>query len=317
VTLDGGLSLTADTAKTLTSVRNLKALDVALPDRTGPGAIPSLFALTSLEELRLTGCAAGVWLSDENLVGLESLSHLQRLRLWSNKLTNGCITPIRKLRQLESLSLSADVSKRGLNELTILTHLQTLDVTPWSDPPGGMDEVPLKLSALTELRTLSLRGFSLRDEDLASLAGMRHLEWLSLDGSFTPGALWHLRDLPELKLLTIAGVSCSDGEDLAQLGGLKKLGDLTIRGRITDAALERLPALPSLWSLRIVTDEPIRPETVARLKQTLPVIEYIHIDKLTPGDPPLIRSSPAQPGRVPTGRPRANPPMRGTPRRQP
>jgi hypothetical protein len=42
-----------------------------------------------------------------------------------------------------------------------------------------------------------------------------------------------------------------------------------------------------------VTDEPIRPETIALLKRTLPVVEYIHIDRLTQGDPPLLKSSAA------------------------
>ncbi len=69
-TLNGGLPLTAATAPTLASFRNLKALDVFLPDRTAPGAVPSLFALTSLEELGFTGNTVGVWLSDDNLAGL-------------------------------------------------------------------------------------------------------------------------------------------------------------------------------------------------------------------------------------------------------
>ena len=278
--------------------------------------MPSLFALTSLEELGFTGSVVGVWLSDDNLVGLESLSRLKRLHLWGDEVTDRSMAPVSKLKDLESLNLWADVSKRGLNQLSGLTHLQTLDVRPGPYRRGGIDEVPLKLSALTELRTLTLQGLALRDEDLASLVGMRHLQWLILDGgTFTEDTLWHLKDLAELKLLTIKAVSCPTGEGLAQLGALKKLGDLTISGRVTDMALARLPALPSLWSLRIVTDEPIRPETVARLKQTLPVIEYIHIDKLTPGDPPRIQSSPAQPRRAPADRPRANPPLRGAPRR--
>lgn len=316
VTINGGVPLTTDTAKTLASFRNLKSLDVALPDRTAPGAAPSLFALTSLEELRFTGSAAGVWLSDDSLTGLESLSRLQRLHLWGDEVTDRSMTAVSRLKELESLGLWADVSKRGLNQLSGLTHLRTLDVTPASNRAGGIDEVPLKLSALTELRTLSLRGLALRDEDLVSLAGLRHLEWLVLDGTFTEGALWHLRGLPDLKLLSITGVSCATGEGLAQLGELKRLGDLTVSGSVTDAALARLPALPSLWSLRIVTDEPIRPETITLLKQTLPVIEYLHIDKLTPGNPPLIKSSPPPRERTPANPPRVNRPAPRAPQRR-
>jgi hypothetical protein len=257
-----------------------------------------------------------VWLSDDSLVGLESLGHLQRLHLSGDEVTDRSMARVSKLKELESLSLWADVSKRGLNQLSDLTHLRTLDVTPAADRPGGIDEVRLKLSALTDLRTLSLRGLTLRDEDVASLAGLRHLEWLVLDGTFTEGALWHLKDLSELKLLNIRNVSCPTGESLAQLGELKRLGDLTISGRITDAALARLPTLPSLWSLRIVTDEPIRPETIALLKRTLPVIEYIHIDKLTQDNPPLIKSSPPQRERTPANPPRVNRPTPRAPQRR-
>jgi hypothetical protein len=178
-----------------------------------------------------------------------------------------------------------------------------------------MDESPLRLSALADLRTLTLQGLSLRDEDVASLAGLRHLEWLVLEGAFTEGALWHLKDFRDLKLLGITGVSCATGQGLAEMGELKRLGDLTISGRITDAALARLPALPSLWSLRIVTDEPIRPETVALLQRTLPVIEYIHIDRLTQSNPPLIKSSPAQRERTPANPSRVNRPTPRAPQR--
>jgi hypothetical protein len=315
VTINGGVPLTTNTAKTLAPLQNLKSLDVGFWDRTAPGIVPSLFALTSLEELNFTGYAVGVRLSDDNLAGLESLSHLKRLHLWGDDVTDRSTAAVSKLKELESLNLWANVSKRGLNQLNGLRQLRTLSVMPGPDGTRGMDEVPLRLSGLAELKTLSLRGLSLRDEDLASLAGMRHVQWLILEGAFTESALWHLRNLSDLKLLSVTSVSCSNGEGLAQLAELKRLGDLTITGRITDAALARLPALPSLWSLRIVTDEPIRPETVAYLKQTLPVIEYIHIDKLTPGDPPQIQSSPAQPKRAPADRPRGDPPLRGTPRR--
>ncbi len=317
VTINGGVPLTTNTAKTLAPLQNLKSLDVGLWDRTAPGIVPSLFALTSLEELNFTGYAVGVRLSDDNLAGLESLRRLKRLHLWGDEVTDGSMAAVSTLKELESLTLWADVSKRGLNPLNGLTHLRTFAVMP--PPPGrtrGMDEVPLKLFALTELRTLSLRGVALRDEDLASLAGMRHLEWLVLEGTFTEGALWHLKDLPDLKFLAITGLSCATGQGLAELGELKRLGDLTLSGRITDTALARLPALPSLWSLRIVTDEPIRPETIALLKRTLPVVEYIHIEKPPQSNPPLIKSSPPSRERTPANPPRANRPMPRVPLRR-
>lgn len=310
VAIHGGLPLTAATAKTLASFQNVTSLDVSLEDRTAPGAVPSLFALASLEELRFTGARVGVWLSDDSLVGLESLGRLKSFAIWSDQITDHGLTSIGGLRQLESLSVSVNVTRRGLNELSGFTRLRTLDVRSSASPSGGVDEIPLKLSALTNLQTLSLHNLSLRDGDLASLADMRHLDWLVLDGRFTENGLQPLGGLAELRLLDVTGISCVNGDGLVHLGGLKKLEDLTLGGQITDAALTRLPPLPSLWSLRIVTDEAIRPETLARLKQILPVIEYIHVDKPSLPDQPLIRSTPAPPGRGPI-----SPPMRRTPRR--
>jgi Leucine-rich repeat (LRR) protein len=317
-TIKGGLALTPETAKTLTSSRDLKSLDVRLADRDTLVAVAPLSALTSLEELGVfgpfePGRSVRASASTENLTGLEPLGGLKRLMLCSDELTDRDMASIGKLRQMESLTLRVTrTTKRGLNQLSGLTNLQTLSVVSGLSlaESGGIDEVPLNLSAFTNLKTLSLSGLSLQDMDVASMAGLRHLEWLNLNGTFTEETLSYLKDLSELKLLDITGVTCVNGEGLAQLGGLKRLEDLTVRGRITDTALARLPVLASLWSLRIVTDEPIRPETVGRLKQILPMIEYIHIDKPSLPDQPLIRSSPAPPRRGPV-----NLPTRRTPRR--
>lgn len=318
-TIKGSVQFTASTAKTLTSSRDLESLDVHLTDRDTLGAVASLFAFTSLEELGIfgrpfyPGSPVRVSPSAENLVGLESLSRLKCLMLCSDEATDRDMASVGKLRQMESLTLYATrMTKGGLNQLSGLTNLQTLNVKSGLGLPesGGIDEVPLNLSAFTNLKTLSLFGLSLQDMDVTSIGDLRHLEWLSLNGTFTENALSCLKDLSELKLLDITGVTCINGESLAQLGGLRRLEDLTLRGRITDTALARLPVLASLWSLTIVTDEPIRPETVGRLKQILPVIEYIHINKPSLPDQPLIRSSPAPPGRGPV-----NQPMRRAPRR--
>jgi hypothetical protein len=163
------------------------------------------------------------------------------------------------------------------------------------DPADG---VTLDLSALTNLNTLTLSGLSLQDADLASLEGLHHLEWLVLDGAFTEEGLLRLRNLPELKRLSISGISCTTGNSLGNLGGLTKLGDLVLRGRITDAALGRLTGLLSIWSLRVETDEPIRPETVARLKKAMPMITYIHIEKPPRTMPTATRQSREQRGRT-------------------
>jgi Leucine-rich repeat (LRR) protein len=276
-----GLSyLTAEGMKTMATFRNLKCLGVALKDRRqgyfGPKGLSHLAGLGSLEELHIS---SGDSLSDADLACLEPLGRLRNLFISGSSLTDRGMVSISKLGQLESLNLSGSVTKNGLNQLSGLTSLQTLDVVVYPAMMRPANGVTLDLSALTNLNSLSLFGLSLQDADLVSLAGLHHLEWLILDGAFTEEGLLRLRNLPELKHLDIRGISCTVGDHLGDLGGLAKLGNLVLRGRITDAALGRLTGLPSIWSLRVETDEPIRPETVARLKKAMPMITYIHIDK--------------------------------------
>ncbi|MEN6575917.1 MAG: hypothetical protein ABFD90_06195 [Phycisphaerales bacterium] len=277
------INLTADSARTLAAFRNLKSVDLFLTDRYAPKAVSALAALASLEELRFTGSAVGASFSDADLAALEPLGHLKRLLLPPGEIdvTDEGMVSIARLRQLEYLNLGmARVTKRGLNQLNGLTNLRTLGVRVLPEAKPAIDEIPLNLSSLTDLKTLDLCGLALQDADLVSLAGMGNLEWLTLSGPLTENSLWHLRELSALKFLTISSISCSSGEGLAQLAGLKKLGDLTLSGRITDAALGQLAGIPLLWSLNVTTDEPIRPETVEHLRQSLPTVEYVHIRPL-------------------------------------
>jgi len=306
------VELTVENMKALGGLRNLKSLGVFLPSLPNgsiddPVAASYLGTLSSLEELSFCGSAAGRFVSDEEVACLESLGRLKKLLLGgSNHLTDRSLASISKLDQLESLDFSvfggAGVSKSGLKQLSGLTNLHTLDVKVYPVVIDPADGVTLDFSALTNLNTLTLSGLPLQDADLASLEGLHHLEWLSLDGAFTEEGLWRLRNLPELKLLDIRSISCTTGDRLGDLGGLKKLENLVLRGRITDAALGRLSGLPSIWSFRVETDEPIRPETVARLKQVMPMITYIHIDK-----PPRTMQPATQQSREQRGRTRVSP----------
>jgi Leucine-rich repeat (LRR) protein len=282
-----GLSyLSAEGMKILARFHNLKCLGVTLKDRRqgyyGPTGLSHLAGLGSLEELFINSES----LSEADIACLETLGRLKELIIGNKHLTDRGLASISKLNQLESLGFSvfggagvSKISKSGLKQLSGLTNLHTLDVKVYPVVMRPADGVTLDFSALTNLNTLTLFGCSLQDADLTSLAGLHHLEWLMLDGTFTEEGLWRLRNLPELKLLSISGISCTADDHLGNLGGLTKLGNLTLRGRITDAALGRLSGLPSIWSLRVETDEPIRPETVASLKKAMPMITYIHIEK--------------------------------------
>jgi len=319
------VDMTADNMKALSGVRHLKSLGVNLPSPPNgsiddPLAASYLGNLNSLEELSFCGSAAGRFVSDEEVACLESLGRLTKLHVGgSNHLTDRSLASISKLARLESLDFSvfggAGVSKNGLKQLSGLTNLQTLEVNVYPDMNGAADPgAPgLDISVLTRLNTLELPGCSLRDADLASLAGLSRLEWLILDGDFTEEGLWHLRNLSELKILDVRGISCTSGEHLDELAGMAKLGDLHLHGRVTDAALGRLSGLPSLWSLSVETDEPIRPETLAHLRKAMPTLMYVHMDKPPQMNPPAAVQNQR---RAPVSQPRVNQRTQQNPRRR-
>jgi len=308
--IKGVAYLSADGLKTLATLPNLKCLHVSLKDRRqgyeGPTGVAHLAKLRSLEDLAFMG---GESLSDDDAAQFESLPNLRNLFIADSNMTERGMASLGRLRHLEHLTIGGHgfLTKQALNELKDLTNLQTLDVSMLSLTKPPIDETPLNLSLLRKLKTLELQGVDLQDADLASLAGLADLEWLMIDGSFTENGLRHLNGLDSLKLLSLTGLSSSSGEGLSRLAEFPKLEDVHLRGRTTDAALRRLTGSSLLRSVSLMTDEPIRPATIEHLKQTLPGIESIHIDRLTPDSPPLIRSGPARRGR---------PPARGTPQRQ-
>jgi hypothetical protein len=221
-------------------------------------------------------------------------------------MTDRGLASLGKLHQLEHLSVSTDnpISKRGLNELSGLTNLQTLRVDIWLHPSTRpeIDEIRLNLSLLKSLKTLDLAGFALEEGDLASLSGLHQLEWLTLQNKTIPEtALRGLKDLPALKNLQIEQITCSDGSGLASLAGLTGLRDLTLRGRITDRALSQLAGVTSACSLSAWTNEPIRPATIDYLKRTLPVLEYIHLEPLPEVNNRGAKPPPRQQGLVRRG----------------
>jgi len=286
------VALRTERVQALASFSNLKSLRIgtAMPPLSADVPredISGLAALTSLEELYLGG---GRWV-EEDLAFLGSMENLKRLTIASREVTDRTMATIGKLKHLEFLDLHmTSVTKRGLNQLNGLTNLRTLDVSMFSKDGPGIDETPLNLSALTHVRTLELTGFDLQDSDLASLAHMPHLEWVGLQNDgLTEAALVHLGNLAALKHLFISNLSCTTGNGLACLTGMQKAHSFRLSGRITDAALNRIAELPSLWSLTIETDEIIRPETVARLRQRLPAVEYIHVREPMRFDRPPVR----------------------------
>jgi hypothetical protein len=167
-----------------------------------------------------------------------------------------------------------------------------------------MDDTPLNLKALTNLKSISLGSLCLQESDWAFLAGLNQLEVLRLYNcnACSENGLRHIKDLTKLKSLDIQATTLTDGNGLALLGGLRRLERIRLTGRITDRALGRLPALPSLQMFDVTTDVTIRPETVARLKQILPAVRTVNINQpkrqKLPETRPRRRRSPGNPRRI-------------------
>jgi internalin A len=310
--ITGLAHLSAEGMKAVATLKNLKRLQVGLMRRASlyqsDTGLSYLASLPSLEELNL---GANMELCDADLVCLESMTHLKDLSVSGFRVTDAAMASVGKLHRLEHLNLGlVHVGKRGLNQLNGLKNLRTLHLVALREEEATVDEIPLNIASLKNLKTLAIKGVVLRDADLASLARMSDLEWLALDGPLTEDGLMCLKGLDSLKFMRIDGLSCPSGEGLAHLADLPRLAHLHLTGRITDAALSKAVGSAFLWSLTAGTDEPIRRETVDRLKQTLPSVEYIHIDRLPKSPAPSQQPTPVRPGPSRSNRPAPQNPRR-------
>jgi len=306
--------LSAEGVKALAAFRNLRRLDILLKDRRqgydGPTGLSSLGGLSSLEELSLAGGEA--LLSEADTACLASLSRLKVLSIMNSHLTDQGLTSISKLERLEQLNLAGTrVSRSGLNQLGSSKNLRGLSVQMWAEvrPTNVTEELPLDLSKLQSLTRLELSGLGLQEVDMAFLTNLRRLEDLKIDASSLPGtSLRYLKGLSELECLSVRGLSHPTREDLVPLAGLTKVKTLRLGGDIADAAVASLDGLPGLQWLDVETAEPIRNQTIADLKQRLPMIEYVHISEPLP--------QPTVPSKSPRVNPRGGNPPASQPRRR-
>ena len=240
--LEGAGILSAAGVKALATFRNLRVLDLMLKGRHdgyhGPTGFSYVSELGSLEELRVNGEA----LSDADLACIESLDHLKVLNIMSTEVTDRGLASIRKLKQLEDLSLNAKVSRGGLNQLNDLAHLQALGVLipPDAQRRAGIDELTLDLSGLQNLKGLRLGGLPLQDADMAFLTKLRHLESLNIYApSLPPSSLRHLSGLSELKRLWVSRPGPPHGPGPGALGKAAKRHVSGLGGRHPGYGLAR------------------------------------------------------------------------------
>lgn len=279
-----GVSLTREAIAELETWPRPRELRVNLVHREGntdPTPFAHLGALHSLERLHTEGF-------DSELAYLENLRNLKDLSISGESITDRGLASVGHLRSLEHLTLSnwdSGFTKEGLNQLSSLTHLQTLDVSNYGQIPSKEQMSPLDLSSLTNLKTLVLQGRSLDKSDLRFLSKLHQLEWLILEnGPIDEGVFEYLGCLTQLKHLFVLGLTFSTGDSLAYLEGLPKLESLRLHGNFDDQILRHLTGLPSLRQLHIETPTTIRPATRIFLQENLPVIQSIRI--VSPGQMP-------------------------------
>jgi hypothetical protein len=304
------IALTSRNMQALARLGNLKSLGLALEAPARGSAVAMLGELKSLEKLHVVSqhvFAKGF--SDEELACLESLSRLKHLSITTKGITERGWASIGRLSQLEHLRIGDGrernpMLKRGLNHLNGLTKLQTLNFEMDSgqksiaEQSPIMDDTPLNLKALTNLKSISLGSLCLQESDWAFLAGLNQLEELRLYNcnACSENGLRHIKDLTKLKSLDIQATTLTDGNGLALLGGLKRLDRIRLTGRITDRALGRMPGLPLLQMFDVRTDVPIQPKTIAHLREVLPNVNNVNVQQPSQQGPSMMQSAPQNRG---------------------
>ena len=279
--------LSAEGVKTLSTLPNLKCLDIGLRSSwngySGPSGLSHLANLTSLGELHVND---GDPLSDADLAALEPLTGLRKLTILCPVVSDRGLASIGKLRQLEDLTLMTDVTRTGLNHLNSLSKLHHLQVTcPRTNGQAvPAEETTLDLSGLRSMKDMNLTGVPMDDEDYAFLGRLSSLKVLMIQppSPLEGKSLRHLANLPELNRLWLCNLSNCSGTNLTHLNGLPKLKDLWVYGDLPDATLKALAGPAGLRSLDVKTNAPIRRETVTDLSARLPQLEYVHISEMPP-----------------------------------
>src|SRR5262249_2971471 len=203
-------------------------------------ATAALATLRDLEHLHLVGQE----ISPEML----QFPQLKHLSIGGATADDACAERIAQCRQLRSLELVyASVTDDGLRKLADLPELQRVDVNSHVITDAGIEQ----LARLPALQHISLRASRLTDQTLQHLVGMKDLRRIDLHGSGEPGAnlgrcfmiagVQKLKALPHLRTLWLTNVDAPGG--FLGLKELTQLRELTLMmANIRDDELDALEA---------------------------------------------------------------------------
>ena len=208
ITIGDGSKLTDDDFRLIGQLVHLKSLDLSAG--LNDARLAQLTGLGELEYLQ-TNLAQ---VTDEGLKPLAQLKNLRNVKLFhpGQAFSGAGLIRLAELPKLERLTVAGSFAFNddGMAAVAKLTRLQEFRL--WH--AGPTQEGIQKLKALKNLKSLHL-GQRLTykppacpsDETLAILAEMKSLESLQLDEArLTFAALKQLKQLPELKHLTLGGI---------------------------------------------------------------------------------------------------------------
>lgn len=184
---------------------------------------------------------------------------------------------VAQLRGVSILHLSQSaVTCNGIEHLNALPDLRRLDLSGTPHAAGSLEAI----GRFGSLRSLDLGGCQwVRDEDLASLHALEHLESLSLSRTtISDVGLAHLARVRGLVMLDLSDTYSITDAGLAHLNRLPQLQQLKLDGcrRITEEGVRELSSAPTL-ELLSCGEVRVRYRTLQEIRANNPRIG-MHVD---------------------------------------
>ena len=285
--------MTAAGLEALARWTNLQSL--SLPDGVVTDELLlKLSTLTQLRTFELNGMRYGGPVTARGLAVLSSFPHLQELRLDGLALSDEVTIPIGTLTELRSLLFyRAPLTDAGIANLSRLTMLEELGL--------GESQVSDKsleiIGKMTRLQSLDLRA-PVTGKGLSALRNLKDLKWLTLGPTVNDDTLEAIAPLKNLEHLYLEKAQISDSQ-LHRLSAFPLLKTLDLSGtRVTDEGMKSIFALPALTDLRL-EDTGITDNTLnfisAQSPSALPRLEHLSLRGAAVTDEALARLKTARP----------------------
>jgi len=196
------------------------------------------------------------YLSDGEFLRLiepPGLEHLRLLRFPETRLGDMVLPAIGHLLELEVLTLNTKTTDQGVAFLKALHKLKSLSL----EGAGVTNRSASLIASLKSLERLRLRGTSMDDDAMASLATL-HLRQLDLGTQATDKSVISASRIPTLQQLDLSLTSVS-GRGLQALSQAQGIHTLFLGKSITDEDLKALPLFKNLKRLDLsgarITDQ--------------------------------------------------------------